>query len=228
MISNLRHLKAATQAVALLALVCGASASPADTTTARIPYKTIAELFDGFAKLKAKDKVELDVRLVHAPQAKPAAPIRMQLDSKSGRRELTVDENGALVDFPLTDALRKENPWLLSNQPKGTLDLHAGLRIKYPGQLTAPLQYYRQALDQVNSAIKSQAGLLAILAPKVKTVVFIFDPTLGPVVQVRSNAGERSLSGDTNGIVRLELSYVPKDAADSVILPAVPRQIAAE
>ena len=124
MLSNLRHLKAATQAVAVLALVCAASASPADTTTGRIPY--------------------------------------------------------------------------------------------------------RQALDQVNSGIKSQAGLLAILAPGVKTVVFGFDPTLGPVVRVHSNAGERSLPGDTNGIVRLELNSVSKDTADSVTLPAVPKTIAAE
>ncbi len=200
-------------------LVCG------EETTGRIPYKAVAGLFDGFAKVKAKDKLEFEVRIVPGPKAKPTAPVQVELDSKSGRRKLSLAENGALVDFPLTDALRKENPWILGNQPKGSLDLVAELRIQYPGTLTAPVQYYREALEQVNGAIKAQAGLLAVVAPTVKAVLFSFDPATKPVVKLRGKDGEQMFAGDEHGFVKLELGKLAKDASSVIVLPATPQKI---
>jgi hypothetical protein len=197
----------------------------AEETTGRLPYKAIAELFDGFAKVKAKDKLELEVRVVPAPNVSLTKSIQLQLDSKSGRTELVLLQGGALKDFPLTDALRKENPWILSNQPKGTLNLVAELRVKYPGESTALVQYYREALEQVNGAIKSQAGLLSVVAPTAKTILFSFDPTTKPVVKLRGKDGEQTFTGDEHGFVKLELGKLAKDATSVIVLPATPKKI---
>lgn len=211
--------------VVILSLAGGAAAGQGEEATGRLPYKAIAELFDAFAKVKSKDKLELDVRVVPAANAHPTKPIQLQLDSKSGRMELVLAEGGALRDFPLTDALRKENPWILSNQPKGTLNLTAELRIKYPGELSAPVQYYREALEQLNRAIKAQAGLLSVVAPTAKTVLFSFDPAIKPVVKLRGKDGEQTFAGDDRGFVRLELGKLAKDAMEVIVLPAAPKKI---
>ncbi len=227
MLWNLSGAAIATRIALLIALslAFGPFAVRGEEKTGRIPYKAVAELFDGFAKLKAKDKLEFEVRIVPGPKAKPIAPIQVELDSKWGRQKLSLAENGALVDFPLTDALRKENPWILGNQPKGTLDLVAELRIKYPGELTAPADYYRQGLDQMNGAIRSQAGLLSVVVPTAKTVVFQFATGTNAVVKLRGDGPERDYVSDTNGLVRLNLGRSSGKAVETIVLPAVPKRI---
>ncbi|MFG0266015.1 MAG: hypothetical protein ACF8AM_12835 [Rhodopirellula sp. JB055] len=46
--------------------------------------------------------------------------IRMTLKSKAGDLVISVDANGRF-DLPVSKELREEDPWLIANQPKGSL-----------------------------------------------------------------------------------------------------------
>lgn len=218
----------------LLALLPMPFASPAaepatpPPAVASLPYRTVADVFDGFAKVKDKDKLNLAVRVVPADGAAPAAPVTLTLQAPDGPVALTLSESGELERFPLTPALREANPRIVSNQPKGSLTLRAELTLRYSGRLQDSAGWYADALAQANAAVRGQAGLLSHVSPKLTTLVIGFDPAAQASVTLRTDAGEQRFAADARGIARVPLGPEATRRSARIAFSVEPRKIIAE
>jgi len=207
--------------------------------TGVLPYRAIADVFDGFGKVRVRDKLQLAVRVLPARGFVPQTNIALEIQSRTGPIPLRLSPEGEIRDFPLTPELRGENPRVLSNQPKGKLSLQAELRLRYSGKRTENVAWYADALGQANAAVRDQAGLLSLVSPTLKTVVFHFDPagaatgntpatvTVTVTVTARGERSEKTLRADPEGRVRLELSDALRRGG-TLVFSADPQWITAE
>lgn len=126
------------------------------------------------------------------------ASIRLQIMSRAGPIAVPVRANGVL-EFPLDDALLRENPIVVSNQPKGTLSLAVTLALAPPPAARVPVVELAAALRDVDSLLRELPG-----QPNraVRGVEFHFDPRAEARVTLRG-ASERLLQADAGGRVVL-------------------------
>lgn len=213
----------------LLLLMAWMPAPAADApATGVIPYRTLAKLFDAFAAVKPQDKLNLHVRVLPAGKTPPAQPIQLEIRSRTGTLPVKRSASGDLEDFPLTEELRKENPGVVSNQPKGTLVLKAFIGIRYSGQKSEMASWYRDALDQANAALKQQGGWFSLTTPTLRTLVLTFDPGSQAVVIVRADGTEKEFRSDELGRVRLEVGRDLAAPEARILFPEAPLSITAE
>lgn len=129
-----------------------------------------------------------------------SADISMSIESKAvGSIPLSLGSGGELSTLPDTEALRKEDPPVVFNQPKGSLRLTIALGLPLP---TADSFSYRQlaeGLAEGNRAIKEQAGVFSFWAPHLDGMVFHFgrdrrgaDPAF-PTLTVTTTDGQRKV-----------------------------------
>ena len=213
--------------VLFLAALMSAPAADAPATGV-IPYRTIAKLFEAFAEVKPQDKLILSVRVLPAGKTPPAQPIQLEIRSSAGTLPVKRSAAGDLEGFPLTEELRKENPGVVSNQPKGTLVLKTSILIRYSGQKSEAASWYRDALDQANGALKKQGGLFSLAIPTLRTLVLTFDPGSRAVVTVRADGVEKEFRADELGRVRLEVGRDLAAPEARILFPEAPLAISAE
>lgn len=208
----------------------GTRAADAPPNPGTIPYKAIADVLDGFARVpeKDKDKLRLGVRIIPAKGVTLATPLAVEIRSRQAVLPLKLAPNGGLQDFPLTPELRTENPKIFSNQPKGSLTLLAELAIRYSGRTNEYAAWYVDALHQASAAVKGQAGLLSFVVPTLKSVVFHFDPAHPVTVRLETSAGEKTVTTDADGKARVELGPEAAHRSARLFLPSEPRLITAE
>jgi len=213
--------------LALLVLASLTGQTAESTETGVIPYRAIAAIYEGFAQLEPKEKLVLSVRILPAAKVKPASEIELQIRSRQGVILLKRTAAGDLQNFPWTPELRKENPEVASNQPKGSLLLKTAIGVRYSGKLVEKAAWYRDALNQANAALKLQGGRFSLVTPSLKTLTFNFDPGSRATLQVRSGR-EQEFRADELGKARLEVSRdLPSDNAD-LILSEVPLSVSAD
>lgn len=223
-----RIFPASALAVILTILAASAILAADHPIFAKLPYRTVAKLYRS-APSGPSCKVRLVVAIDYGDRVDDRSrPIELVLQSKTGPRPLTRRADGELIDFPLTDALWAEDPFILSNQPKGNLKLEGKLVIVFSGRLIESAAWYREALDQVNRVIKDQAGMMSFAAPRVKTIVFRFSPDGPAGVSLRKDAAETVLTPDADGLYRLDLSGNRWPDQTQIILARPPILIAAE
>lgn len=196
--------------------------------TGVLPYKAIASVYDALAGVKTKDRILFSLRVVSKTGTNLPAPIELRVRSKTGDIPLTLAANGELLDFPLRPELRAENPPVASNQPKGSLSLRAELGIKYSGNLTESVEWYREALRQFNAAVKASAAAVSSAAPKLKTVVFVFASPLTGTVTLRGTNSQKLLLADPKGKVRLTLQKDSDFKDVQLLFTQPPVEISAE
>jgi hypothetical protein len=210
----------------LMAMVSAVGAeAPA---TGVIPYRTIAKLIEAFAEVKPQDKLILSVRVVSAGNVPLTQPIQLEIRSQSGTLPVKRSAAGDLEGFPLTEELRKENPGVVSNQPKGSLVLKTAIGIRYSGQKSEAASWYREALDQANAALKQQGGRFSLSPPTMRTLVLTFDPGSRAVVMVRADGVDKEFRADELGRVRLEVSRDLAAPEARILFPEAPLSISAE
>ncbi len=176
-------------------------------TNAVVPYKTVDELCqlaDGV------DQTKLYVRVLIASKNKAvqASNITLTIHSAAkGEIPVQVSTNGQLLNFPHLKELRRENPSIIANQPKGTLNLMLTFGLAMPDGLVFPYRRLGDGVAEANKAIKAQAGMLSFLAPKSQGVIVFFPKTSAgkATVEITLPADRREYTADTNGQVKLKL-----------------------
>ena len=191
--------------------------------TGRIPYSMVADSMEFLNSVKASDKLIFKAQVL--TNASTKQPVQLQIESKQGKIPLKLNGAGEFVDFPLTKALKKEDPDIASNQPKGTLNLRVTFGIKYSGNLKENVAWYRDALEQVNAAVRKQAGMLSLFAPRVKIILFQFSGGTNSTVILKSGASEKSLRADRHGFVHVNLDMDGRSKDAQFVLPQVPDSI---
>ncbi|MBS0659599.1 MAG: hypothetical protein JSR82_15255 [Verrucomicrobia bacterium] len=166
----------------------------------KLPYKMLDEIFQ---KTSGLDRSKVAVRVVISSKNSAVKPgdITLTIDSKTaGAAKLALGPDGSIRDFPQNEALRKENPFIVSNQPKGTLNMTADVGLPVPAEKSFPYQRLVDGLTELNAAIKKQAGVLGVFVGAATKVNFQFgDPKA--TVTVPTKSGPTTLKADAQGNV---------------------------
>jgi hypothetical protein len=176
---------------------------------ATLPYRAFADLADKVDAFRDKERLDLRVRVTPKDPA-DTAPIRLEVRSRSGVKPVEVAADGGLVDFPTTPALREENPPVVANRPKGTLQLGVRVVLKRPEKAgDETVGWYQKALDQANAAAKKLGGGLGFLVPKSKALLVEFPKSEKGRVVVTTGAVETVIEADEKGSVGVALGNHP-------------------
>ncbi len=131
------------------------------------------------------------------PGVKPE-DIKLYIDSRTGKIPLALNSDGTF-SLPLREDLLKENPFIVANQPKGSMSLKAD--VSFRGRLDPE----DQALVEQRKARYASlffAGTIS-KAKELFWCEFIPDlPTNAPAV-IHSKQGDIKVSPDQDGVTRI-------------------------
>ena len=196
--------------VAVLAAVlfCAIQPSYAANTNAVIPYKMLDEIFRPITEV---DPTKLEIHVFVSSSNKAVHPSDISLTIQSatkGMIPVLLGTNGQVLKFSDETNLRRENPPVSVNQPKGTVQLVVTLQIPPSDELTFRYNRLGDGIAEINKSIKAQAGMmLSLFAPKLQGVVFYFPKASAgkAKVEIASTLGRREYTADKHGQVKLKL-----------------------
>jgi hypothetical protein len=141
-----------------------------------------------------------------------------------------IGTNGQVLNFSHEKELRRENPPVIANQPKGTLNLFLNVQMMMPEGLTYSYRRLGDVIAEANKLIKVQAGMLYPFAPKMRGVVFIFPKSSAgkAKVEIVPPAGRREYTADANGRVKLKLEKALLAEDLEIRLSEKPQQVVAD
>jgi hypothetical protein len=144
--------------------------------------------------------------------------ITASIDAKSGAVPVPIGAQGSF-SVPVRDDLLAEDPWILVNQPKGSMELswHAGLAPSVARQLTNAIHYgplMRAVLecDDVQEAMRQ----FFPTAPRLTAVglrLTFRSSTIGASAIIHAKTGDRRLAANTLGelIIPLDGDLLEED-----------------
>jgi predicted regulator of Ras-like GTPase activity (Roadblock/LC7/MglB family) len=209
--------------VVTAALCCSLAASAPAQEFGQIPYATIHKVM---TRLQSVKNPKLRGTVAIQPKGKSTNPqeITLTVQAKSGPIKVPVEKDGEIRSFPMSDALLKENPPVLSNLPKGQSQLVAGLQVVLPDTLTHSYRDLAELLQEANSEMKKQAGMMSMMMPKAKALVVQFRGAGKQTVTIEGNE-RKVLAADADGSVRLEIEKELVAPNPQVVLSEKPAKV---
>ena len=114
----------------LLASIALATAAPARADeSSTTPYQTLYQVLSPVAAISTYDRLVAVERIESKLPGVRAEDIRVVIHASRGAIPVPVAPGG-IVHFPVTDALRHENPPVETNQPKGSLALIVNVALR--------------------------------------------------------------------------------------------------
>jgi hypothetical protein len=123
--------------------------------------------------------------------------------------------------------LLAENPLVVSNKPKGSLDLALQIRIPVPNQKRFKYSELVGGLKEANHLFRKALGILAIFAPQTKDLTFVFASSGSdrPEVTVLWNGSPETRVAD-DGMLTIRINESAKENPE-VLVSAIPQKILA-
>lgn len=194
---------------------------------AKIPYAALIKIAQSDAS-QPKDADIYTLR-ISSKIGVPIAQIELFLNRQNSPEKLAIDPNGYFL-VPHNAALLKENPELVSNQPKGSLNLEVKLSLPKPElpkitdgrvnyqDLFKPIQVLNESMRQVDPSFG---------APGQQQFAIEFTTGVAGAVKLQRQFGSRTLKPDEQGSVWIifekvlfeenpEIQVTPPQAAVSV------------
>jgi hypothetical protein len=121
-----------------------------------------------------------------------------------------------------------ENPLVVSNKPKGSLDLALQIRIPVPNQKRFRYSEPVAGLKEADHLFRKAMGILAILAPQTKDLTFVFASPGSdrPEVTVSWNGSPETKVADDDGMLTLRVNESTKEDPE-VLVSEIPEKILA-
>jgi len=213
-------------ALAAVFLLAGPSQAE-ETEKARLPYRQLYEI----------QKLELELRQSHTNLEAvlsmqstrtnvKSGDLNVYIDARDGKIPVTIGPAGDFA-IPMSDNLLAQNPWLLVNQPRGTmrLDWQAGFTgmilttnsIHY-AELMHPVRECDELKEQVRRIFPGLAK--EVMASGLK-LVFPAQPAKALVV-IHSRAGDRKLTANEKNEIILPLAADLMEEDPFVSLSGIP------
>jgi hypothetical protein len=146
--------------LALVASIALAPSAFADEAISSTPYATLYQVLSPVNKIATYDHLVAIERIESKnPSVKPET-IKVVIYAKSGAIFVPVAPSGE-VKFPVTDALRAENPAVETNQPRGSLALIVNVALKTGDRLRVPWTDIEAGLNQVKQFYAETQGSAA-------------------------------------------------------------------
>ena len=151
----------------------------------------------------------------------------LTIQSQNGPINIPISRDGAVENFPISNLLLAENPLIVANQPKGSLDLALQIRIPVPNQKRFRSSELVAGLKESNHLLRKALGIFAILAPQTKDLTFVFaSGTDRPQVTVFWNGSPETKVADGDGMLTLRVNESTKEDPE-VLLSEIPGKILA-
>jgi hypothetical protein len=201
------------------------TALAAPATRAWAPYSEVYGIFAKFLAIPAKERDTLSLRVRIKPPTSITRPdeinLRMGLLADARRIEISPDW---MMMLPIESALVKSNPTITTNLIVGqSLILRPELVIKPQSGLSWSYAQLSLSLDQANSAVRAQAGVWAMFAPKAKEVLMTFDKA-SVTVRLQTAKGIQNIPVSANGEVKLRFDSALVRQRATIIMSAAPRE----
>ncbi len=170
---------------------------------AQLPYSMVSSYLELFKSLKHLDLVIPSMIISSTnPEVAPQA-IEFKIKTSSGWENFSPDENG-VIEFP--DQPDWANLALLSNQPKGTLQLVIGYSAKRLTSTSTSYQGLMGLVPQFEEALTALANMQGQPPPKIKGLTIQLTEGSGAAVHVLSKTGKQSLKSHSSGVVFIKYS----------------------
>jgi RNA polymerase sigma factor (sigma-70 family) len=192
-----------------------------------VPYKTMDDVCQ---IAESADRTKLQARVLVSSKNTAVHPADISLTIQStakGPIPVPIGTNGQVLNFPHEKELRRENPPVIANQPKGTLNLVLMFGLDMPEGLTYSCRRVGEGIAEANRLIKAQAGMLSLFAPKMRGVVFIFPKSRAgkAKVEIAPASGKREYTADANGRIKLKIEKALLAEDLEIRLSEKPQQI---
>jgi len=198
------------------ALLLFALAGPALAENARLPYHQLYNAQKARADLNRAHTNLLVVLTLQStlPDVK-SSDLAVYIEARAGKIPVEI---GAAGDFtiPLRDDLLAEDPWIIINQPKGTMKLNGQVGV-IPGRITHSVHYARLMRPvRESEEVQEQMRRFFPGAPRLAmTGLRMTFPAAEKraVVIIHAKGGDRKLEADDRGeiIVPLALDLLEED-----------------
>jgi hypothetical protein len=152
--------ESAMKTLVLLASIALAPAALADEATSTTPYATLYQVLSPVAKIATYDHLVAIERIESKDASVRPETIKVVIHAKAGAINVPVSPTGE-VRFPVTDALRTENPPVETNQPKGSLALIVNVALRIGDRLRVPWADIEAGLGQVKQFYAETQGSAA-------------------------------------------------------------------
>jgi hypothetical protein len=156
------------------------------------------------------------------------ADTTLTIQSQNGPINVPVSRDGSVQNFPISAELLAENPLVVSNKPKGSLELALQIRIPVPDQKRFSYSELVAGLKEANHLFRKAMGILGILAPQTKDLAFVFASTGSdrPEVTVLWHGSPETKVADVDGMLTLRVSESTKENPE-VLVSEIPEKILA-
>ena len=144
----------------LFASLALAPSAFADEAISSTPYATLYQVLAPVNKIATFDHLVAIQRIESKNAAVKPETIKVVIYAKSGAIIVPVAPSGE-VRFPVSDALRAENPAVETNQPRGSLALIVNVAIKLGDRLRVPWTDIDAGLNQVKQFYAETQGAAA-------------------------------------------------------------------
>jgi hypothetical protein len=209
---NLLRSKGSGALLLTLFLVCLAQRATAETAT--IAYAKLAAFQASFDSIPPaqRDRLILSLQILHADPANHT-PIHLWADLDGKRTDIPVAPDGD-VALPTQPDWTVRGVMLQTDQPRHSLQLKLGLRIRPPPGTSFPVNDLADAVPQaqqaINTGARQLAGLLAIFAtPTIHAIRISFPRCCTETVTLQAS-GRTVLTQDKSGTITL-----PVDTLDA-------------
>lgn len=179
---------------ALFASIALAQASDAGGAASTTPYATLYAVVAPVSKIDAYDHLIAIERIESKVPGVRPEDIRVVIHAKQGAITVPVAAGGE-VKFPVSDALREENPPVETNQPKGSLALIVNVALRIGDRLRVPWSDIETGLTQVKAFYADSRGASA---PAISGVEAHFSTGSAAMLTIEGK-NERLLMADPAG-----------------------------
>lgn len=212
--------------LALVVCLAGTVKVLADTN-AVIPYEAVDHICEIVSQV---DQTKLRVRAFLGSSNPAVYPTNITaiIQSASGMIPVQIGEDGQILNFPHRKALARENPPIITNQPKGTLGLRLSCQLALPDSLSFRYARLGEGVAEANRMIRLQAGtLLSLLAPKAQGVIFFFPKTSAgrAKIEILSATGRKEFTADEQGRIKFKVEKALLSEDPEVRLPEKPKGV---
>src|SRR3569833_2940523 len=146
--------------VLLASMALAPAALAEEATTSTTPYATLYQVLSPVKKIETYAHLLAIERIESKDERVRPETIKVVIHAKAGAIDVPVAASGA-GDFPITDALRAENPPVETNQPKGSLALIVNVALKIGDRLRVPWTDIEAGLGEVKQFYADTQGAAA-------------------------------------------------------------------
>lgn len=217
---TIHTMKATAKKIVLLSLALWLAAPALQAQEkAVLPYSLVAKYLVMFQSLESLDRVVPGMMVVSTNPGVAPQNIQFRVLTDDGWQTFNPDESGN-IQIPYrpewTDLV------LVSNQPKGTLQLGVGFSARPPATTQTTYQDLMALVPQFEEALDALAKMQGSQAPKVKGLTVQMPEGSNASVHIQSKKGQQNLKAYATGIVVIkfdEALFQENPAVEFDVLP---------